>query len=232
MEYLRIFSLAIILWIADFTPARSEMLAMHPSVGVIVEYEKQLKLSSEQARALQSLRLEMEKEALKKTAELKVGEIELSELTRGDAVDLGKIEAKLAQIDSIRTGLILSEIRAAEQAKSVLTAEQRKKLKSLSVPPPSSQGNLLESNLFKQIQAAFKEQFKDQKIVDIETTQAVVSRLLDWTKFLGFFVGIPLALLGLVLGFLGMKTYTDFSRLVTTAQKEVKKNLESAEKAA
>ena len=65
----------------------------------------------------------MEKEALKKTAGLKVAEIELSELKRGDVVDLGKIEAKLAQIDSIRTGLILAEIRAAEQAKSALTAE-------------------------------------------------------------------------------------------------------------
>ena len=51
MQYLHIFSLAIILWIAGFAPARSEIMEIHPSIGVIVEHEKELEITSEQARA-------------------------------------------------------------------------------------------------------------------------------------------------------------------------------------
>jgi hypothetical protein len=80
--------------------------------------------------------------------------------------------------------------------------------------------------------ASLKDQFKDQKIVELETTQAVAARLLDWAKLLGFFVGVPLALLGVVLGFLGVRTYADFSGLVKRAQQDISRNFEEAQKRA
>jgi hypothetical protein len=91
---------------------------------------------------------------------------------------------------------------------------------------------VIESNLRQQIQAALKEQFSDQKVVEIETTQAIVARVLDWAKLLGFFIGIPLALLVLLLGFLGVKTYSDFSVLVKNAQQDTAQKLQQAQQQA
>lgn len=79
----------------------------------------------------------------------------------------------------------------------------------------------LESNLGPRVQALIKEQYKDQKLVEIDVTEAVVTKLSGWAKLLGFFVGIPLTLLALVLGFLGIKTYSDFSGLVNSGKQEI-----------
>lgn len=73
---------------------------------------------------------------------------------------------------------------------------------------------------------------KDQKLVEVEITQAIVSRLSDWAKLFGFFVGIPLALLTIVLGFLGVRTYTDFVSMVKTAREEALKPLQDTKKEA
>lgn len=67
--------------------------------------------------------------------------------------------------------------------------------------------------LRQEIDAAIKEQLKDQKVVEIELTEAIVSRLTGWAKMLAYLVGIPLVLLGGALGFLGVKTWLDFSAL-------------------
>jgi hypothetical protein len=73
---------------------------------------------------------------------------------------------------------------------------------------------------------------KDQKFVEVEITQAIVSRLSDWAKLFGFFVGIPLALLAIILGFLGVRTYTDFSTKVSAAREEALKPLKDTKKEA
>lgn len=67
---------------------------------------------------------------------------------------------------------------------------------------------------------------KDAKVIEIETTQAIVSRLTDWAKLFGFLVGIPLALLVTVLSFLGIRTYRDFSSRVRNAKEEALTPLE------
>jgi hypothetical protein len=74
---------------------------------------------------------------------------------------------------------------------------------------------------------------KDQKLVELETSQAIISRLMDWAKIFGYAIGIPLTLLGLVLGFLGVKSYSDFSKfstLVETAKKEAADRIQQAKK--
>jgi Spy/CpxP family protein refolding chaperone len=50
-----------------------------------------------------------------------------------DSVDLQAVEAKLKQIESLKTDLHLSMIKAREEIKAKLTPEQRKKLKSMMV---------------------------------------------------------------------------------------------------
>jgi hypothetical protein len=65
-----------------------------------------------------------------------------------------------------------------------------------------------------------KEQTKEQKLLEIETAQAVVTRLSDWGKLFGLAVGIPLALLAVILAVLGIKTYADFTKSVETGKTE------------
>ncbi len=93
--------------------------------------------------------------------------------------------------------------------------------------PPT---DLLGANLSQQIRDALKDQFRDQKVVEIETTQAIATRLSGWAKLLGFFVGIPVALLLVVLGYLGFNTYSDFSNAVKTAKKDTFQRLQEAQK--
>src|SRR5712692_7832816 len=78
-----------------------------------------------------------------------------------------------------------------------------------------------------EVARALDARLRDQKTVDVETSQAIVSRLSDWAKLFGFFVGIPLALLLGVLGFLGIKTYSDFSARVNQAKEEALRPLDS-----
>jgi hypothetical protein len=77
-----------------------------------------------------------------------------------------------------------------------------------------------------------RQHYKDQKVVEIETTQAIASRFSEWTKLLAFFVGLPVAALFLLLGFFGIKTYTDFSTQVKSAEKEITQRLNRAKEGA
>ena len=77
------------------------------------------------------------------------------------------------------------------------------------------------STLREQVQDIIKEHYKDQKIVELETSQAIASRLFEWAKLFGFFVGIPIAILLLIFGALGIQKYADFLNQVDKAEKYV-----------
>jgi DNA gyrase/topoisomerase IV subunit A len=87
--------------------------------------------------------------------------------------------------------------------------------------------NLLDVLLPSKIQEIIRQQYKDQKILELETTQAIVTRLSDWSKLFGFVVGIPIALVLVLLGFLGFRTYADFSKQITEAQTQAIASLRS-----
>ena len=78
-------------------------------------------------------------------------------------------------------------------------------------PQTAAFQQFLDSTLSDRVQEIFDKRYKDQKVVEIETTQAVANRLLEWSKLLGVVAGIPIALLLLVLSVLGIKTYGDFT---------------------
>ncbi len=69
-----------------------------------------------------------------------------------------------------------------------------------------------------QVQAILEQRYKDQRVVEIETTQAIANRLLEWAKLLAFFVGIPVTLLLMILGVLGINTYRDLSAEIEKAK--------------
>jgi hypothetical protein len=92
-------------------------------------------------------------------------------------------------------------------------------------PDPRSIRGLVEQEI--------SSRFKDQKLLELETSEAIISRLMDWAKIFGYVIGIPLTLLGLLLGSLGIKTYSDFSKfsaVVDTAKKEASDRIQQAQK--
>src|SRR6267378_6209028 len=94
--------------------------------------------------------------------------------------------------------------------------------------PLDTQTAHLESLVKDQVEESIKEKFKDQKLVDIETSQAIAERLHGWAKMFGFFVALPLAVLVIVLGFLGIEKYGDFKKLVDSIDHQVKPKIEQA----
>ena len=81
---------------------------------------------------------------------------------------------------------------------------------------------LVESLSREQIAAALQEQFKNQKVVENELTEAVVEKLSDWAKF---YVGIPLAILLVALSFFGYEKLSDLNKLVDAAKQDVEPKL-------
>ena len=79
------------------------------------------------------------KAGIKQRADMRIAELELRELLEADLVDMGQVEGKLKAIEGLRTTLRLSLNKAHEQAKGVLTPEQRQKLERPA--RPSSQDN-------------------------------------------------------------------------------------------
>jgi hypothetical protein len=86
----------------------------------------------------------------------------------------------------------------------------------------------LDSTLEDRVKEIFYKNYRDQKVVEIETTQAIADRFLGWSKLLGVVAGIPIALLLVVLSVLGIKTYADFTKQVNNVRAEVTADLTAA----
>jgi hypothetical protein len=82
--------------------------------------------------------------------------------------------------------------------------------------------------LGRSLTATIKDNLRDRKTVETEITEAVAERLHKWVKWFLFWTGIPVALLLVVVAFLGFKSYSDFSSKVDVAKAEVVQQLDSA----
>jgi len=96
---------------------------------------KQLDLSEAQKSAIHGIRISLKKDMIQKRAEMKIARIELGEQLRKDTVDMSAIEAQLKKVESLRTSMKLSAIKARVEIKNKLTPEQRKKLADLMQQP-------------------------------------------------------------------------------------------------
>jgi hypothetical protein len=74
-------------------------------------------------------------------------------------------------------------------------------------------GGITDADLRRRVEAIINERPKDPKLIEVELTEAVVGRISNWAKLLGYFAGIPLGALILVVGVLGFKKYTDLQAL-------------------
>ena len=91
---------------------------------------KHLELDAKQASAFKAIHLKMKKESIQKKAELEIAGLELGELRSSDPIDMKAAEAKVRQIESLRSDLKILHLRAHEQVRGMLTPEQKIKLES------------------------------------------------------------------------------------------------------
>jgi len=106
-----------------------------PLISIMLRNRDKLGLSTEQVRNLEQLRNDFERESIRRDADLRVAEMDLANLTEAPAVDMGKVEAKVREIERLRADQRLARIRTIEKGKQQLTAEQRKKLQELLTEP-------------------------------------------------------------------------------------------------
>lgn len=105
----------------------------------LAQMRKALALSDEQSERLRAGLRPFQKEAILTLASLKVAELELADVLAGEKVDFSKVEAKLKEIEAMRTKVRLSHLKAAEAVKGVLNKEQLEKLQGAveSSPAPA-----------------------------------------------------------------------------------------------
>jgi Spy/CpxP family protein refolding chaperone len=114
------------------------MSMMHGMGGMMMDAEHpmwkhlmSLGLDEKQKEALKALRSKTMKDMTKKRADLMIAGIDLKDLLDKDPVDMKAVEAAVKKIESLRTEMFLAHIRAHEEMKAILTAEQRKRLKEM-----------------------------------------------------------------------------------------------------
>jgi Spy/CpxP family protein refolding chaperone len=94
-----------------------------------------LDLDQKQKAEIRSIKTGLMKNMIRKKADLRIAMLELGDLVQADKIDMKEVEAKVKQLEGLRSSMLLSGIEAAEAVKSKLTAEQRKKLDDMMESP-------------------------------------------------------------------------------------------------
>ena len=96
-----------------------------------------LDLSEEQRDEIKDVLTAHQKDMIQKKADRELAEVQLRELTMEDDPDLDAIEEQVKEIANLEAGMRYSRIKAMVDAKSVLTDEQKEKLKELQKDRPA-----------------------------------------------------------------------------------------------
>ena len=106
-----------------------------PLISIALAHRAELGLSAKQVDALERLRADFQREAVRRDADLRVAEMDVATLRRAEPVDLAQVEAKVRETERLRADLRVARIRAIEQGRAQLTSEQRDKLRALMAEP-------------------------------------------------------------------------------------------------
>ena len=99
-----------------------------------------LNLDDQQKALIGEIKSRMMKETIRRTADMHIVQIELKDLLSQDPVDMKAVEAKLKQLEMMKTEMHISHLRAMEDVKTKLTPEQRKKFKEMCEAGPIMEG--------------------------------------------------------------------------------------------
>jgi len=97
-----------------------------------------LGLDDKQIEALKTLRSTTMKDMIKRKSEKEIAGIELRDLLDKDPVDMKAVEAAVKKNASLKADMYLAHIKAHEAMKSILTPDQRKRLKEMMKAGPGA----------------------------------------------------------------------------------------------
>ena len=106
-----------------------------PLISIMLSHREELGLSSGQVQTLEGLRAKFQKEAIRADADLRVAEMDLSQLLSKEPADMTAVDAKIRDIEKRRADLRVARVRAIESGRAVLSADQREKLRTLLAEP-------------------------------------------------------------------------------------------------
>jgi Spy/CpxP family protein refolding chaperone len=106
----------------------------------MMKHLRGLNLDEQQKALIGEIKSKTMKEMIRRTADMHIVQIELKDLMSQEPVDMKAVEAKLRQLEMMKTEMHLSHIRAMEDIKTKLTPEQRKKFKEMSEAGPMMEG--------------------------------------------------------------------------------------------
>jgi Spy/CpxP family protein refolding chaperone len=92
---------------------------------------KRLGLDDKQKDALKALRSKTMKDMVKRRADKQIAAIELNDLLGKDPVDMKAVEASVKKNASLKADMFLAHLKAREEMKSILTPDQRKRMKEM-----------------------------------------------------------------------------------------------------
>lgn len=111
-----------------------ETAESRPVVSEVLSRKDELGLSPEQVKKLEQVRDNFARQSIRNNAEARIVELDIAALLDQPAVDLAKVEAKVREAEKLRGDLRMARIRAIEQARALLTPDQRKKFYSGTAP--------------------------------------------------------------------------------------------------
>ena len=97
----------------------------------MLDHRSELGLAPEQVSRLEALRGEFARDAIRRDADIRIAEMDLVALLDREPPDLAQVEAKVREVAQLRAELRIARLRAIEQGKTLLTAEQRTRLQAL-----------------------------------------------------------------------------------------------------
>ena len=100
-------------------------------IGLLLRHRQDLGLTTQQVDSLRKLGLDFWRAAIQRGADWRIARLDLMSLRWSEPVDMGKVEAKVREIEKLKGDGLIAAFRTAEAAKAQLTAEQRDKLKGL-----------------------------------------------------------------------------------------------------
>ncbi len=115
-------------WAGRF--AWNEPLSERPLITLMLRYQDELSLTSEQVRTLRQLRADFERESIRKDADLRITQRDLDALLDADRMDLAQVESKIREIERLRADLHIARVRTIEKGKAELSPEQLAKFQT------------------------------------------------------------------------------------------------------
>jgi hypothetical protein len=107
-----------------------------PLISIMLSHREELGLSSTQVQALERLRGDFQKQAIRAEADLRVAEMDLGQLLSAEPANMSAVEPKIREIEKRRADLRLARVRTVESGRALLSADQREKLRALLASPP------------------------------------------------------------------------------------------------